>query len=114
VLYQMTNNSFSFTPDPQSISHFVFLTKPNASVAGSEISDELRCTNNLSGSVSNIRYHVSNSSSIRIFDIEGRIIKQYDDLFGTGGIEFSGISGVYEVILTDGSKLEHNKIVITN
>jgi hypothetical protein len=114
VLYQMTNNTFSFTPDPQSISHFVFTMKPNAGVVTAIESDELRCTNNLTGNISSIHYHVSNSSSLRIFDIEGRMIKHYDGLIGAGDIEFTCPSGLYQVVLHDGLHNESNKILITH
>jgi len=114
VLYQMTNNSFSFSPDPQSITHFVFSANPNAGVVAPSETDELQCSNNLQGSISFIHYHVSNPSSICIFDVQGRKIKQYGGLHDTGIIEFSGGSGVYEVLLNNGEKMFRQKMIVAH
>lgn len=113
VLYQMTNNAFSFSPDPQSIAHFVFSMKPSAVVSEDRSAPkEIWCTNDLSGGTSVIHYDVVRSSSVTIIDMHGNVIRYYPALQGTGTIEFSGASGVYEVILTDGSGIEHEKILI--
>ena len=113
VVYQLdSNNSFSFSPAPQSISHFIFTQSGNSGVASSEESSELKCTNNLAGNISFIHYHVSNPSSIRIFDIEGKVVAQYGGLMGDGNIEFTAPSGFYHVSLQDGPHSEHNKILL--
>jgi mannan endo-1,4-beta-mannosidase len=113
ALYQMTNNTFSFTLDPQSISHFIFTMKPNSGITVSEKNNPLQCSNDLSGNISIIRYDVASPASIKIIDIQGRVVKEFDTLHDIGKIEFSGASGAYEVILNDGSHIYHNKILIT-
>jgi hypothetical protein len=115
-LYQLTNNTFTLTAQPQSIYHFIFLMKPSAGVASQNtpMPDLLQCTNDFSGNSARIDYQVSNTASIRIVDIEGRTLRYYEGLHDDGTIEFSGASGMYEVILNDGSHIEHNKILIVN
>ena len=112
---QITNNTLTLTAQPQSVYHFIFQMKPSAGVAVSKIPDLLKCTNGFSGNSARIDYQVSGTASIRVVDIEGRTIRFYDGLHDGGTIEFSGHpSGVYEVILSDGSHIEHNKILIVN
>jgi hypothetical protein len=113
-LYELAKNALTITAQPQTIYHFVFEMKPNAGVAVPKQTALLECTNNVSGNVAIIHYHVSSPAFICIIDMQGRIIRSYERLHDGGTIEFSGASGVYEVSLNDGTHVEHRKIWITH
>ncbi len=112
VLFAFVNNALTYSSAPQSIAHFVISAKPNSGVAAQQEPNVLECTNDLTGNISIIHYQVLNPASIHIIDMQGRVIKQYDNLSSTGTLEFTGASGMYEVILTSGQLVEHKRILI--
>ncbi len=112
VLFTFVNNALTYSSAPQSIAHFVISAVPNSGVTAPQQPNALECRNDLTGNISIIHYQVSNPASIRIIDIQGRVITQYDNLNSAGTIEFTGASGMYEVILSSGQIVEHKKIVI--
>ena len=114
VLFTFINNALTYSSAPQSIAHFVISAKSNAGIAAQQEPNILECRNDLTGKISIIHYQVSNSASIRIIDMQGRTIKQYDNLNSAGTVEFTGASGMYEVMLTSGQIVEHKKILIIN
>jgi hypothetical protein len=115
-LFALTNNTISLTAQPQSIYHFVFQTTASADVAASYTPQRnlLECVNGFSGNPARINYNVTGLASIRIFDIEGRTVKYFDGLHDSGILDFNGVSGIYEVVLNDGTNTQNNKILIVN
>lgn len=114
VLYPLVNNNLTFIAVPQSITHFVIKRSTISKVEQEKQIKALSCTNDLTGTISFIHYHVTSNASIRIVDINGKLMRLVEKLQGDGTIEFSGRSGVYEVILKDGDHIENKKIIINH
>ena len=107
-----SSNKILIEATPQSIYHYVFSLRSDAEVHDILEQSGLICTNSQSGDRIKICYHNSHRASIRILNIQGREVKHYTELEGAGVIEWSGSSGVYEVVLQDGSNVYTKKVSI--
>ncbi len=113
-VYPIASNSLTFIADPQSITHLVLKRNVPSKVEQEKQIPLLNCASDLNGGVSLIYYRVTSNASVRIVDLNGKVVKQYENLNDSGHINFAGASGIYEVILTEGLQMAHQKIVITH
>ncbi len=109
----ISGNNTIFQAKPQSIYHFIFTLKVKEAVGVEPVAPrELWCTNDPLNHTSLIHYDVPRLSSLQITDMQGRIVSKYENIQGAGTIEWSGASGVYEVLLNDGENMLSEKILI--